>query len=277
MGGLVTGTCAKLLGADGPGGAAFVAALAGVLVLAGISTAMGAFTVMLRDGLTHRDLLGIVVGQVGRLTALEVALAVILAFAYALVGWWTPLAIGGFVLIIWGPQTRIPADTLTGLPSREGAGQLIDRGLGRVRLGVVVGATVMVADLEGLELVNDRYGSARGDEVLREVAGFLRDGARRRDDVVGRMGGLEFVLYLPGLANESTAVGRAIEIGAAIHAPMRGIPPDAVGVSIGVRVLQRGEPIPDRATLLREAEQAMHVAKRNGGIHLFDAHHCPLA
>lgn len=264
LGGLMTGSVARLIGADGPGGAAFVAALAGILVFAALSTSMGALTVMLRDGLTRHDLLGIVVGQVGRITALEIALALILAFAYPLVGWWTPLAIGAFVLVIWPSGSKLDFS------------QLLDRSLGRLRRGVTVGATLMYLDIDGLTLVNDRFGAAVRDDVLREAERRLREKAHRPDDIVGHQREAEFALFLPGLANQikegrPTAVVRAEEIQVSLGSPYPGVPNGMVCASIGVVVLRPGDPVPARVVLLQRAEQVMLQAKRDGcGVRVYD-------
>ena len=56
--------------------------------------------------------------------------------------------------------------------------------------------SVVVADLNGLKLVNDAFGHAEGDKLLRQAAGALRQNCRTTD-VVARWGGDEFVIILP--------------------------------------------------------------------------------
>ena len=121
---------------------------------------------------------------------------------------------------------------------------------------------VLYVDLDRFKPVNDRYGHAVGDQVLRRVAGKMR-GLARESDVVARMGGDEFAILqrqvehgadahtfalrlLDELGQEMIVEGHAIRIGASIgiaHFPSAGRDPD---------------------TLLRSADAAMYVAKANG-------------
>jgi GGDEF domain-containing protein len=80
-------------------------------------------------------------------------------------------------------------DVLTGLPNRR----MVGRALGRLAEGDIV----IMIDLDHFKLVNDRYGHAAGDEVLRVFGRVLRACTRGRD-VVGRYGGEEFVVVLGG-------------------------------------------------------------------------------
>ncbi len=277
-GGLTTQVLAGLLGASGAGGAALVAALAGITVLAAVSTVMGACTLVLRDHLGRRDLVGILAGQVGRVTIVEIALAALLALGYIDVGWWTPLFIGGLVLLLWDNNPPAPDDDLTGLRSAKGFARQLERGLGLVRRGVTAGATLLYLDLDGFGNVNNRFGHEVGDEVLREVGRRLRNEARRPDDIAARLGGDELAMFLPGLVDTDTARRRAQEIAAAITAPIASsVGPLTVGVSVGVRVLVAQGFLESRASVLRQADQAMYVAKQaGGGVHLYDATEPPL-
>lgn len=66
-------------------------------------------------------------------------------------------------------------------------------------------ASVVVLDLDGVELVNDRDGHAAGDAVLRRAAGVLR-GSSRQTDVVARLGGDEFAVLCPQTTASQVAV-----------------------------------------------------------------------
>jgi len=270
-GGLTTRAVAGLAG-PGDGATAFIATIAGALVLATISTGMGACTVMLRDGLTTRAFLDILVGQVGRITALEIALVAVFAFAYLVIGWWAPLVISPFVLLLWDNHPMPPPDELTELLSADGFRRRLDTGLGRLRRGITAGGVLMTMDLDQFKPVNDTYGHGVGDEVLREVGVRLRLQGRRPTDVAGRIGGDEFGLFLPGITDGETAMRRADEVAAAVRQPLAtSVGPISVGVSIGVLLLESWGGVPSVPAVLRRADQAMYHAKRaGGGTHLYD-------
>jgi GGDEF domain-containing protein len=79
-------------------------------------------------------------------------------------------------------------DLLTDLPNRR----MLDRALGRLSAD----DTVIMLDLDHFKRINDTFGHAAGDEVLRVFGGVLRGTVRGRD-IVGRFGGEEFLIILP--------------------------------------------------------------------------------
>lgn len=95
-------------------------------------------------------------------------------------------------------------DPLTGLFNRRHFDELYERERERARRHGTPLTLVMV-DLDFFKEVNDRYGHECGDIVLRDVAQFLRDGLRQ-PDLVGRLGGEEFVLLLPETDTEEARV-----------------------------------------------------------------------
>jgi diguanylate cyclase (GGDEF)-like protein len=271
-GGVTTQAVAAMVGTDPGATGMLVAAVAGTAVLALVSIGLGVVTVVLRDDVSPRAFVELLAGQIGRITLVESALVIILAAAYVQLGWWSPLLVGGFVLLVWDNDPLPAPDPLTGLQPAKGFARRLEAGLGRMRRGLTPGATLLSMDLDLFGSVNNRYGHAVGDEVLREVGARLLAQARRPHDIAGRLGGDEMALFLPGLADAEMAMRRGDEVAAAVCAPIAtSVGPVTIGVSIGVLVLQSWGGVPSGGTLLRHADQAMYHAKRAGSrIHLYD-------
>lgn len=272
-GGLVSaavGPIAERLVSPGLGTA--IAAVSGTLVLGAIPAAMAAVTVILRDELSVSDYMGILRGHFGRLIVLEVAIAWALVVVYLEIAWWAPAVVAAMVLMVWDNHPMPSPDGLTGLPALEAFTRRFDAGLGRLRRGLVPGATVFGIDLNYFKTVNTRYGHDVGNEVLAQVGVRLQAQARRPSDVAGRVGGDEFALFLPGLSNREDAMRRAEELVAAVAQPIStSVGTVTIGVSVGVVVLPAWGGVPAMGTILRHADAAMYLAKRaGGGAHLYD-------
>jgi diguanylate cyclase (GGDEF)-like protein/PAS domain S-box-containing protein len=92
-------------------------------------------------------------------------------------------------------------DALTGLPNRRYFLAELERHWSRVVRNEEEGAAVMMLDLDHFKAVNDTYGHATGDEVLKHLAALVRD-ALRKGDLVGRLGGEEFAVLQTGASQE---------------------------------------------------------------------------
>jgi diguanylate cyclase (GGDEF)-like protein len=273
LGGLAAGSVESAArGATSPGLATALAAVTGTLVLTVITTAMAVVTVTIRDELTVAQYVEFLKGQLGRLNAIEVAIAWVLVVAYMQIGWWAPAVIGVLILLVWDNHPMPAPDSLTGLANLEGFNRKLDQGLGKLRRGIVPGATVFGVDLNFFKTVNTRYGHEVGNEVLAQVGARLRAQARRPSDVAGRMGGDEFALFLPGLVDVEVAMRRAEEVAESLAAPIATTAgPVTIGASVGVVVIPASGMVPARGTILRHADGAMYLAKQGGGgAHLYD-------
>lgn len=94
-------------------------------------------------------------------------------------------------------QERADTDGLTGVRNHRAILETLDQEIARTRrTGNPL--TIMMIDLDGFKQVNDTAGHQAGDDVLRRVAGFLRENLREVDRV-GRYGGDEFLLVMPDL------------------------------------------------------------------------------
>ncbi|GAB6902908.1 diguanylate cyclase domain-containing protein [Kineosporia succinea] len=153
-------------------------------------------------------------------------------------------------------------DSLTGLPNRSALRRQLDRALGeRRRVGNVA---VLYIDLDGFKAVNDNQGHGAGDELLVQVAERIA-ACVRASDVVARIGGDEFAVLCPGVADVETAItiGHAIIATLAEEFELT----DArarIGASVGVAVSGDGDAASDGPALLGAADAAMYRAKRDG-------------
>ncbi len=159
---------------------------------------------------------------------------------------------------------RANHDYLTELPNRYALTRRLDQELARAaRLNTMV--ALCMFDLDDFKAVNDRYGHAIGDRLLRELAARLR--ALVRDaDFLARLGGDEFVIVIADLEQRRAAdeldallarVHRAVDDSFDAIAPR----PLRVGISGGVALYPLDAN--DADALLREADVAMYAAKRH--------------
>ena len=152
-------------------------------------------------------------------------------------------------------------DALTGLATRILMHDRLNVALEGARRRRACLAVLMI-DLDKFKEVNDTYGHQAGDEVLRISAKRLLQSVRK-EDTVARIGGDEFVVLLPDLADEAAAEMVAEKIVKRIATPIqingREVP---ITVSMGICAATAGEF--DEDALLRNADAALYEAKEHG-------------
>jgi diguanylate cyclase (GGDEF)-like protein/PAS domain S-box-containing protein len=160
-------------------------------------------------------------------------------------------------------------DELTGLPSRSMFEELLELSITRARHHEASVAVICV-DIDDFRLVNDSLGRLAGDEVLKVVAGRLREAARETD-LVARRSGDTFLLLLADLEREGENVEAAVaraetaaqRILDSLAVPFRAGGTELyVSASIGISLFpQDGD---ETGSLLRNAEAAMLESKKGG-------------
>ncbi len=157
-------------------------------------------------------------------------------------------------------ENQANLDVLTGLPNRRYLEELLASVGPRRRAIDRLGA--LMIDLDHFKQLNDRYGHATGDRVLRAVGERIST-AIRAEDTPARYGGEEFAVVLRRATAE-----QAVEVAERIRTQIADIPPSEMGigeritVSIGVAVAEvRVGEVP---ALLAAADEALYSAKRQG-------------
>ncbi|HVV41603.1 MAG TPA: GGDEF domain-containing protein [Nitrobacter sp.] len=160
-------------------------------------------------------------------------------------------------------EASAETDFLLGIFNRRGFMRELDRSVAYIRRYGASGALIML-DVDRLKPINDAYGHAAGDEVLKAVAATLSQQIRA-SDVIGRLGGDEFALLLWNMS-ETDAAAKAAALEDAIDQLAFRFRGHAVttGASAGVAVLT---PHADASRVLEAADSAMYVrkAQRRGG------------
>jgi diguanylate cyclase (GGDEF)-like protein/PAS domain S-box-containing protein len=153
-------------------------------------------------------------------------------------------------------------DPVTSLANRALFSDRVEHALMRAPRGFP-DIAVMFIDLDDFKTVNDSLGHEAGDEVLKEVARRLQI-AVRPTDTVARFGGDEFAVLLESINDSAGAADAAARILQALELPMemagKQVFPRA---SIGICLVDREDAVPDAAELLRNADVAMYMAKRD--------------
>ncbi len=170
-------------------------------------------------------------------------------------------------LLVAPLESEAHTDAKTGLDSIGWWWRQAEQALGRARRRSEPFA-VLVIDIDHFKRINDSFGHPVGDEVLRSVAQLIR-GAVRDRDLVGRYGGEEFVLALPGTAPSLAAQiahrlrHRVAETPFWPYPEVRStVPPATLTISVGYAACPRDSDDLDR--LVRLADQALYAAKAAG-------------
>ncbi len=150
-------------------------------------------------------------------------------------------------------------DELTGLLNRRGflaASKVIIDRFEKTREPL----SVMVFDLDHFKRINDRFGHVVGDHTLRLFA-LIAGLNMRASDVLGRIGGEEFVAILPGSATDAAVAAERVRL--AFEAAAVTIADQPIGATVSIGVAS-GEPGADITAMIAAADKALYMAKENG-------------
>lgn len=153
-------------------------------------------------------------------------------------------------------------DSLTGLDNRRSFLATLDSEMARIKRYPGVHASLLMADLDHFKKINDTYGHATGDAMLKHIATVLR-GSARRTDFIGRLGGEEFSILLT-----ETGIDQAKHYAEALCKTVRESPLEIDGqripvtISIGVTRLKQKDVAIELA--MHRADMALYEAKNTG-------------
>ncbi|MBN9582258.1 MAG: GGDEF domain-containing protein [Afipia sp.] len=156
-------------------------------------------------------------------------------------------------------KTAASIDPLTGLLNRRGFGEATARMIEReAKAGRPI--TVMIFDIDHFKSVNDRFGHAAGDDVLKVFADVVA-GSLRITDLVGRVGGEEFAALLPCTTEEALLAAERVREAFEASGVLIDEVPLETTVSIGIA---GGPANTELEVLMASADTALYQAKRGG-------------
>lgn len=159
-------------------------------------------------------------------------------------------------------RQQATTDPLTGLNNRGAIDEILREQLLRAPFRKA-SVSVIMADVDHFKRINDTYGHQVGDEVLIEVARRVKAGMRSEDSV-GRYGGEELMLVLPGIVGaQAVLIAHRIRLSIA-QEPFRTAAGDVpVTMSLGVSSTDFPDLV-DPESLIRAADEALYRAKHEG-------------
>lgn len=165
-------------------------------------------------------------------------------------------------------------DSLTGLLNRRAFHELASQMLKTARRRKESVALFMI-DLDHFKRINDRYGHAEGDLVLKRVGDTLLATARE-NDIVARYGGEEFVMALLGVDTpESLIAAERVRMAIAGIADTRQRITTSIGVASLPSPAEKGDTAQQLEALLAAADRALYAAKRGGRNRICHVHSLP--
>jgi diguanylate cyclase (GGDEF)-like protein/PAS domain S-box-containing protein len=159
-------------------------------------------------------------------------------------------------------RQQATTDELTGVANRRSFMEALGIEFERLRRHPTLQCSVLAIDLDHFKDVNDTWGHAAGDAVLRHVAQVV-SGQTRLGDVLGRTGGEEFTVLLPDTTvDEAEALAERLRLQVSLDPLQFTGGATRVTLSVGVAVLTASDVHPEAA--LVRADRALYAAKESG-------------
>ena len=160
---------------------------------------------------------------------------------------------------IQGLKEEASTDKLTGFLNKASANQALSE------ICLTESGVLLMIDLDSFKLVNDIHGHEMGDEILIQFAKVIRSNVIS-DDILGRIGGDEFVAFLKGINEESVVAGISSRINEQLLDKARSLMGQDMSIPLGVSM--GGVFVPKDGTLydelLPKADKALYHVKQNG-------------
>jgi len=152
-------------------------------------------------------------------------------------------------------------DPFTGLYNKISASDLIVQSLSHTAPGAI--GALFIIDADNFKNVNDTLGHPVGDQVLKDVSGEL-SGIFRASDIIGRLGGDEFIVYMHNVVNVDLCRAKAEAVCAAFRKTYDGGDSPSVSISASVGVALYPVDASDYRSLYQQADKALYQAKHQG-------------
>lgn len=157
-------------------------------------------------------------------------------------------------------QLRADVDSLTGLYNKGAATVLITEAIKKCVEQNIVGALIML-DLDHFKSVNDTLGHATGDKVIQEAGMLLKEFFKGRD-IVGRMGGDEFMVFISEIRDAEDTVALAKKLNELLRRTYSNSNHSvSISASIGIAVCEADDTF---ESMYAKADKALYVTKENG-------------
>lgn len=150
-------------------------------------------------------------------------------------------------------------DELTELWTRR----YMEEGIRKTALSETGSGVFMILDMDNFKSINDNFGHMTGDDILKELATVLKD-VTKQDDIICRMGGDEFAVFLVGSYSNDVCAGVAKSIIGGMDEKLAAINNSGYSVSVSIGIAKMPDDGMEYNELYNKADKALYFVKQNG-------------